>query len=372
MTWNWQLPNWPNFDYKADVLTQKERQFIEQSGVMIGVSAHLSHDDQQDLSISIMSMEATDTSSIEGELLDRDSVQSSIQRAMGLKAPIYRHRPAEHGIAEMMVDLFQSAEEPLTPAMLHRWHHMMMNGRRDIDQIGAYRKHEEPMQIVSGALHEPRVHYEAPPSNRVEAEMDAFISWFNKTAPGTEKSLPTLERAGIAHLWFEAIHPFEDGNGRIGRAISEKALSQGRKKPLFTSLAGVLLQHRKAYYQQLQAANRSLNIQPWLDWFADIALQAQHRSQQHVAFLLAKAKLFDQLRGQINPRQEKVLLRIFAEGIDGFKGGLSAKNYMTITGASSATTTRDLVDLVEKGALTRQGERKSTRYYLHLEDQARP
>ncbi len=167
-------------------------------------------------------------------------------------------------------------------------------------------------------------------------------------------------------MWFECIHPFEDGNGRIGRAISEKALTQGRSKPVFTSLAGVLLHHRKDYYQQLELASRALDASKWLKWFADIVLDAQARSQKQVEFLLAKTRLFDGLRGQLNQRQEKVLLRIFAEGIVGFKGGLSAKNYMTITGAPTATTTRDLADLVKKSALIRQGERKATRYFLNL------
>ncbi|MEO0400601.1 MAG: Fic family protein [Pseudomonadota bacterium] len=366
MTWNWELPDWPKFTRDAATIAQREAQFIEQSGVMIGISSHLNETDKQKLGISIMSMEALDTSSIEGEILDRDSVQSSIQRALGIKTPARRPSPAENGIAEMMVDLFQTAEKPLTRAMLFRWHEMMMNGRRDIDQIGAYRKHDEPMQIVSGALHAPRVHYEAPPSNRMDAEMKAFIRWFNDTAPGRKHALPALERAGVAHLWFECIHPFEDGNGRIGRAIAEKALSQGRQRPIFTSLAGVLLKKRKAYYDRLQAASRSLNANQWLNWFADIAIEAQNRSQQHVEFLLAKTKLIDRLKGQLNDRQEKALLRMFAEGVDGFKGGLSAKNYMTITDAPTATTTRDLADLVKKGALKREGERKSTRYFLHI------
>ncbi len=367
MVWNWQLEKWPDFTCNRRDLAAREAKFLEQAGILIGASSHLSENDQVDLSVSIMVVEALDTSSIEGEILDRISVQSSIQRALGLKTPQRKHRPAESGIAEMMVDLLKTSKEPVSHEMLYRWHAMMMNGRRDLDRIGAYRTHDDPMQIISGASYAPKVHYEAPPSESVLKEMAAFIKWFNKTAPTGKKPAPSVERAGIAHLWFECIHPFEDGNGRIGRALSEKALVQGRQKPVFTSLAGELLHHRKKYYQQLELASKTLDAGKWLGWFADIVLGAQARSQKQVEFLLAKTKLFDGLRDQLNERQEKVLLRMFAEGVEGFKGGLSARNYMTITGATTATTTRDLVDLVKKDALLREGERKSTRYYLNLE-----
>jgi len=366
MVWNWQLEDWPHFTRNPEKLAVHEASFLEQAGILIGISNHLSEGDRSDLSVSIMSLEALDTSSIEGETLDRASVQSSIQRALGLKASQQNHRPAENGIAEMMVDLLQTTPEPISGNMLYRWHTMMMNGRRDLDQIGSYRAHDDPMQIISGASYAPKVHYEAPPSKSVLKEMGAFIKWFNKTAPFGKTPLPSIERAGIAHLWFECIHPFEDGNGRIGRAISEKALAQGRQNPVFTSLAGVLLANRKEYYQQLELASRTLDANRWLGWFADIVLSAQIKSQQQVEFLLTKAKLFGRLREQLNERQEKALLRMFAEGVEGFKGGLSAKNYMTITGAPTATTTRDLAGLVKKGVLIRQGERKSTRYYLNL------
>ncbi len=366
MAWNWQLEEWPNFTCNQGDLAPYEARFLEQAGILIGTSSHLSKTDQVDLSVSIMSLEALYTSSIEGEILDRESVQSSIQRALGLKTPHRKHRPAENGIAEMMVDLLKTSKEPLSHEMLYRWHAMMMNGRRDLDQIGAYRTHDDPMQIISGASYAPKVHFEAPPSKTVSKEMGAFIKWFNKTAASGKNSMPAIERAGTAHLWFECIHPFEDGNGRIGRAISEKALAQGRRKPVFTSLAGVLLHHRKEYYQQLGLASRTLDASRWLKWFSDIVLDAQARSQKQVEFLLAKTILFDRLRDQLNQRQEKALLRMFTEGIEGFKGGLSAKNYMTITGATTATTTRDLAGLVKKGALIRRGMRKATRYYLNL------
>lgn len=170
---------------------------------------------------------------------------------------------------------------------------------------------------------------------------------------GWAESLPALTRAGIAHLYFETIHPFEDGNGRIGRAISEKALAQALGHPTLTSLAATILMRRKAYYQALEEANKDNEITPWLSWFAEIALEAQTRTEARVEFLIDKTKLLDRLRGQLNERQEKALLRMPREGPDGFKGGMSAGNYASITGASPATATRDLADMVAKEAVTR-------------------
>lgn len=367
MLWNWQLHGWPDFIRDRQKLAAREARFLEQAGLLIGTSRHISDEDRIELGISVMSLEAIDTSQIEGETLDRASVQSSIQRALGLKAARTSARPAESGIADMMVDLLQTSGEPLSEEMLHRWHRKMLTGRTDLKNTGGYREHEEPMQIISGASYAPKVHYEAPPSSSVPGHMAALIAWFNQTAPTGEAPLLPIERAGLAHLWFECIHPYKDGNGRIGRAISEKALAQGRQRPVFTSLAGALLRHRKDYYRELELASATLNADRWLSWFADIALEAQDRSLRQVEFMLAKTRLFDRLAGQLNPRQEKALLSMFAEGVDGFKGGLSAKNYMTITGAPTATATRDLTDMVANGALVRQGELKSTRYFLKLD-----
>jgi len=366
MKWNWQYADWPEFTWDQGMLAKREAEFLEQAGLLIGASKHFDEQDRIGLTISLMSTEALDSSGIEGETLDRDSVQSSIQKALGLKALKQHNNPAEAGIAEMMVDLFRSTETPLTHECLYSWHSMLMNGRRDIEQIGAYRINVEPMQIISGASYSPKIHYEAPPSARVQEEMEAFISWFNGSSPNGDAPIASLARAAITHLWFESIHPFEDGNGRIGRALAEKSLSQGRKKAVITSLAGVLLKHRKHYYHELQQASQTLDMNTWLGWFADRVLEAQIRSQKYIEFLLSKTLMFDRLKNKLNPRQEKALLRMFAEGIDGFKGGLSAKNYMTITGAPSATTTRDLGDLVSKGALIKKGERKSTRYFLSM------
>jgi Fic family protein len=222
------------------------------------------------------------------------------------------------------------------------------------------------MQVVSGRIYKPKVHFEAPPSKAVPREMKRFIAWFNRTGPGGSHPLPALTRAGAAHIYFESIHPFEDGNGRIGRAISEKVLAQGLGRPSLTALAATILIKRKSYYDALEAANKRNQITDWLAWFAATGLEAQRRTLAQVEFLIDKTKLLDRLRGHLNPRQERALVRMLREGPDGFQGGLSAGKYAGIAKTSAATATRDLADLVDHGALRRTGERKHARYHLTI------
>lgn len=366
MTWNWQKPDWPRFRWDRARLEAAEKQFLVNGGVFVGTVRHLAKEERDQLTIEAMSTEAVTTSEIEGEILDRASVQSSLRKQLGLATDERRVRPAERGIAEMMVDLYLSFAEPLSEETLFRWHRMVMSGSRKLRDVGRYRTGAEPMQVVSGPVHNPKVHFEAPPSSRVPSEMARFISWFGRTAPGGEEPLPTLTRSGIAHLYFESIHPFEDGNGRIGRAIAEKALAQSLGQPTLIALAATILARRKSYYGALEAANKENEITDWLMWFAGVAIEAQRRTIALVEFLIDETKLLDRLKGQLNPRQEKALLRMFREGPEGFRGGLSAGKYSSITKASPATATRDLADLVDKGALVREGERRYARYRLSL------
>ncbi len=366
MKWNWQRPDWPRFSWSASRLAKAEEQFLLGAGVVFGAVLHLDSESREHLTVEAMSEEAITSSEIEGEVLNRDSVQSSIRRELGLSADARRASPAEQGMAELMVDIHRRSDAPLAEATLFSWHDMLMKGRRDLRDVGRYRTHAEPMQVVSGKVHDPRVHFEAPPSAQVPAEMAAFLDWFDRTAPSGSEPLPALTRAGTAHLYFESIHPFEDGNGRLGRAISEKALAQGLGRPTLTSLAATILTRRRSYYAMLEASNERNDISDWLAWFAGIALEAQQQTQAQIEFLIDKAKLLDRLRGELNERQGKVLLRVLAEGTKGFAGGLSAGNYVSIAKASPATARRDLADLVDKAALSRTGERRHTRYHLTI------
>ncbi len=366
MGWNWQQTDWPRFTWDAARLEKSEREFLKVSGVFIGTAKHLGPADHEELIVQAMSAEAVTTSRIEGEVLDRASVQSSIRRQLGLATDRKRVPPAEQGIAQMMVDLYRSFAAPLSDEVLFAWHRMVMHERRDLRDVGRYRTGREPMQVVSGAMHRPDIHFEAPPSSKVPKEMARFLAWFKRTAPQGREPLPALTRAGIAHLYFVSIHPFEDGNGRIARAIAEKALAQCLGQPTLTLVAATILARRKAYYDALGKANKSNEITRWLAWSAAITMEAQRRTIAQVEFLIDKTRLLDGLRGQLNERQEKALLRILREGPEGFRGGLSAGNYASITGASPATATRDLADMVAKGALVRRGELRYARYWVSV------
>ena len=361
MRWIWQQPGWPGFSWDQVRLAPLEARFLHESGRRVGAWRHLHERDRTALRIEWLSEEALDTSAIEGEILDRSSVQSSIRRQFGLSSDRRRVSPAEAGVAEMMVTLYRTFDKPLDHETLWRWHRMLMRERRALAIIGGYRQHREAMQVVSGPDYKRRIHYEAPPSNMMMTEMDRFIRWYERTG-----EMPALTRAGMAHFYFVCVHPFEDGNGRIGRALAEKALAQSLGEPSLIALSRTIARLRTAYYEALEAAGRSLDISDWLAWFAGIVLEAQSWSERRVIRSIEQAHLFDRLRGRLNPRQEKALLRLFREEPDGFEGGLGAENYRRLTRASASTATRDLADLVAKGALHRTGERRHTRYRLNL------
>lgn len=363
MTWIWQHQDWPNFRYDRKALASFEREFLQKAGFLYGAMRHIGAEDQKTLTIQLMSEEALKTSEIEGEILDRESVQSSIQRQFGLKPPQRRVNAAEQGISDMMVDLYNGYDAPLTHDTLFKWHSMLTDARRDLRDIGQYRTHDEPMQIISNRLHDVQVHYEAPPSKAMKHEMTAFLKWFN--AADTAADQGALVRSGIAHLYFESIHPFEDGNGRIGRAVSEKSLSQSLNRPTLIALSQVIGAHKKDYYAALQRnSSGDVDITDWLLFFAKTVLEAQDVTQNLVDFLIRKVKFYDRFAEDLNERQAKVIARMFLEGPQGFKGGLSADNYIRITNAPRATVTRDLQDLVKKGALIKTGELRYTRYLL--------
>ncbi|MQB40292.1 Fic family protein [Rhizobium sp. ICMP 5592] len=366
MRWNWTQEGWPHFIYDDAQLKSLESRFLQSSGEVIGAVRHISDEERNLLRIELLSDEAVKTSEIEGEMLDRLSVQSSLRRQFGLDVNNRPIKPQERGIAEMMVDVYDTWPTTLDHETLFRWRSMLMTGNRHIGTIGGYRIHDDAMQIVSGRLDNPTIHYEAPPSRQMPAEMAAYIEWFNRSAPKGESPLPALIRAGIGHLYFESIHPFEDGNGRLGRALAEKSLAQNIGQPSLIALAYTIEHGRKVYYDQLERHQRTLDITDWLVYFGETILEAQQTTLMRVAFYISKAQFYDRFRGQFNQRQEKAIARIFREGPAGFKGGLSAENYIAITRTSRATATRDLHDLVEKGVLTRSGERRHTRYALCL------
>ena len=369
--WNWQQADWPDFRFDAGKLAALEEKFLREAGFYSGTFTHLADEKRDFLAVEMMSEEAMKTSEIEGEILDRESVQSSIRRQFGLSSDSRRVPPAEQGISELMVELHKQFNATVDESRLLHWHGLLMNGRRDLNSIGGYRVGGDPMQVVSGAFYDPQVHFEAPPSSSVPSEMRRFLDWYARTAPDGSNRLPILTRAGICHLYFVSIHPFEDGNGRIGRALAEKSIAEGLGHPVLIALSATIHRARKTYYDMLEHSNKRNEITDWLVYFAETILRAQGESQKWIDFLIEKTRMLDRLRGHLNERQEKAVLRMAREGPNGFKGGLSAEKYLAITGTSRATSTRDLQDLVEKRVLVSSGRLKGTRYWLVIQEAGR-
>lgn len=363
--WNWQHSGWPRLRFDASLLDEAENRFARGAGALLTSVRRAGPEDEDRVLVERVVDEAMTTSTIEGESLDRAGVQSSVRRALSLGLPDEHAGDAERGISELLVDACRTFALPLDEATLCRWHAMVMRGREGLPDVGRWRTRPEPMQVVSGRLDRPTVHFEAPPAKQIPAEMRDFVAWFNESATG-RGALRALARAGVAHLRFESVHPFSDGNGRIGRAISEKALAQSMDHPSLTALSPVILARRAEYYAALAAASRGLDANGWLRWFAGAALQAQARAVAEVEFVVRKARLLAKLGMQLNVRQEKALLRMMQPGTAGFEGGMTAGKYIAITRASTATATRDLAHLADLGALRREGERRHVRYRLEL------
>ena len=369
--YNWQQKNWPHFTYDLNSFYETLLSISEKIGRISGQSSSLDKDLHTEALINLLVEEAIKTSAIEGEYISRPDVRSSIIKKLGLKQGLTRiHDKRAQGIVDMMFDVRETFKQPLSDTTLFEWHILLLSSSRNSNlRIGTWRSDEEPMQIVSGYPDREKIHFEAPPAKEVPKQMNEFIAWFNETAPGNSKEIkyPPI-RAAIAHLYFESIHPFDDGNGRIGRAIAEKALSQGYGYPIMMSLSQAIEADKKSYYKALNMASYSNEITLWIKYFVTIILKAQNESERQISFILKKAKFFDKYQKDLNERQLKVLRRMFQEGIKGFEGGMSAKKYITIAETSKATATRDLQHLLAIKALRQLGSGRSVRYELVLTD----
>ncbi len=366
MPYNWQQPDWPTFRYDLSGIEEALFTLAEKTGRASGLLQGLTPDAQIEATIEMMVVEAIKTSAIEGELLSRKDVMSSIRKNLGIETGHPTGDKRAQGTAALMLAVRDSFAVPLSEATLFDWHRLIMTGHRHV-AAGRWRTHAEPMQVVSGAMGHERVHFEAPPLSRIPGEMARFIQWFNDTAPGGSKELrKAAVRSALAHLYFESIHPFEDGNGRIGRALSGKVLSQGLGRPALLSLSRAIEAKRRDYYDALKAGQQSNDVTPWVTWFVNMVLEAQTQAEEQIDFTLKKTKLFDRYKNELNERQLQMLRRMLEEGPDGFEGGMSAKKYMTPTGASKATATRDLQDLAEKNILVPTGGGRSTHYKINL------
>jgi Fic family protein len=365
--YNWQQKDWPNFTYRLAEVEDELFSFAERAGHVNGILKSLPEDTRMEAIIDMMVAEAIKISEIEGEYLSRKDVLYSIRKNLGLisKPGQIQDKKAE-GIGELMIDVRNTFKEALTKEKLFVWHKMLMANRKEVE-VSRWHTHKEPMQISSGVPGKQKVHFEAPPSTVVPKEMHLFIGWFNEMAPGGKKEIKKAPlRSAIAHLYFETIHPFEDGNGRIGRAIAEKALSQGIGRPVMLSLSRTIEAGKKDYYDALQKAQHSNEITPWINYFIKVVLDAQIQAEEQIDFTLKKVKFFDRFKDMLNDRQLLVIKRMLDEGTKGFEGGMNARKYIGITKTSKATATRDLQLLAEIGALIPSGGGRSTSYQTNL------
>ncbi len=366
-TYNWQQSDWPNFRYDVSAIHDTLFYIAEKTGLINGKFSHLADDLQSEAMISLMVEEAVKTSEIEGEYISRPDIRSSIKNKLGLNQEVVRvYDKRAEGVAALMLDVRNTYKQPMTDKKLFEWHLMLLSASLNPNlKIACWRTDAEPMQVVSGYHGRWVVHYEAPPATDVPGEMKKFIHWFNATAPGNPQEIKfAAVRAAIAHLYFESIHPFEDGNGRIGRAIAEKALSQGMGCPVILSLSQAIEADKKAYYAALNQASKSNNITDWLSYFVNMVLAAHVHVEEQINFTLKTSAYFNLFEERLNERQLKVVRRMIQAGVSGLEGGMSAKKYMILTGTSKATATRDLQDLLLMKAVNQVGEGRSVRYAL--------
>ena len=347
-----QLQDWPKLLWNKEKLANLLAEVRHRQGRLIGRMESLGFTLRSEAMLRSLTEEVIKSSEIEGEILDKGQVRSSIARRLGMDigATMSTDRHVE-GVVEMMLDATQNYAEPLTPERLYGWHAALFpTGRSGMHRItvGAWRTSEaDPMQVVSGTAGRMRVHYEAPPAGRVPEEMREFLAWFNADEP-----LDWVLKAAIAHLWYVTVHPFEDGNGRIARAIADLSLARSEKSPQrFYSMSAQIRVERKAYYHVLEKTQQSdLDITEWLEWFLGCLDRAFDGAEAVLGSVLAKAHFWEARTGErFNERQRKVLNRLF----DGFEGKLTSSKWAALGKCSQDTASRDIGDLVKRGILVK-------------------
>ncbi|WP_417616575.1 Fic family protein [Oceanisphaera sp.] len=369
-TWIWQQPSWPSFTWNEAIVAPRLRDVRLKSGVLIGkASVSQCQDAQQALDTLLQSIVAS--SAIENETLNVQSVRSSLARRLKVtEEHPYPVSERSEGLAAMMVDAIQDYLHPLTLERLLQWHVWLFP-----DEAGMLTSHslrvgqlrgDEPMQVVSGRLDKPKVHFEAPPRDQLAAELEQFIDWFNHSR--NEQTLDPILRAALCHLWFVTLHPFEDGNGRITRALTDMALAQADNQSIrLYAMSVAILERRNDYYHILEQTQRGeLDVTAWVVWFIDTFDQTLDQAMAAIDGTLQKTRFWREHQGSgLSPEQTKVLNRLLDGGERGFEGGISAAQYQKVAKVSKATATRHLADLLQKGCIEKlPGGGRSTRYQI--------
>jgi len=374
--WIWQLPEWPSLVFDAQQIQTRLSEARKTQGRLLGKAEMIGLEGLQPHIRDSLTQEALTTSAIEGEKLDPESVRSSVARRLGLDtsgAPIAEGKRNIEGLIDVLQDATLNTESALTLERLCNWHGALFptgfSGMQRID-VGALRS--VPMEIVSGAIGRTKVHYAAPPAEGLAARVDAFLTWFNQTHPSTgSQPMDGLVRAAVAHLWFETLHPFDDGNGRIGRAIMQLALGQDMGQPgRIVSLSRQLESCKDRYYSALEQAQRSksMDVTAWVEWMlaqfslaSELAISTIDASIQRIRFQAGMSSF------PINERQQKTMKKLLDAGPKGYEGGMTTRKHERISQTSTPTAARDLIELERLGLLKRHGDGRSTRYYPAIE-----
>jgi len=364
--WIWEDVSFPNFTYENVNIDTLNYKF----GQLNMVEKFMNQDDIDTLQLDRLLNEALSTSAIEGETLQRSSVRSSINKILklGLEDD-YSYTRESDALIEVLVDA-KTNNQPLTKHRLLQWHKALFpngnSGLREIN-IGKYRTNDEDMKIVSGAWHKERVHYVAPPSSDVEDLMDSFLEWLN-----SEDKLNPIYKSAIAHLYFVLIHPFDDANGRIARAITDYVLSKSSlANAKFYSISTTVYQKRKEYYEVLDfvCKQTSQDITKWMEWFIALLEESIDTTLIEIESVKIKAKFWDKNRKtKLNDRQKKVILKMLSFLPTEFEGGMRVKKYMGITKTTRLTASRDLSDLVAKGVMKSEGKGRGVFYSLNFKN----
>ena len=361
-----ELADWPDFRWNNEALAKTLAEVRHRQGLLIGHMGALGFDLRQEAVLQTLTADVLKSSEIEGEKLDAEQVRSSIARRLGMDIGGLKSADRNvEGVVEMMLDATRHYDQLLTADRLFAWHAaLFQTGRSGMRKIGvgAWRDDSDgPMQVVSGPIGKERIHFQAPQAPRVDKQMNSFLDWFNANS-----DIDMVMKAGLAHLWFVTIHPFDDGNGRIARAITDMALARSENSfQRFYSMSTQIRQERNAYYEILEWTQKAdMDVTPWMEWFLACLGRAIDGAQTVLSAVLAKAKFWERIRGvAINDRQKLVLNKL----LDAFEGKLTTTKYAKLTKSSQDTALRDMTYLVDKGVLLRSSEGgRSTSYSLNL------
>lgn len=367
--WIWQQADWPKFHWQESLIQPLLRDIRLKQGILIGKTGSITEHISLQSSLDTLLQNIIASSAIEGERLNESSVRSSLAKRMGLhlKQP-YPITKRSEGLANMMWDVINNLNIPLSLERLQQWHQWLFPDDKSIlyrVSVGELRG-EEPMQVVSGRIDKPKVHFEAPPRERLDQEVHAFLEWFNQSL--TDLTLDPLLRAAISHFWFITVHPFEDGNGRITRALTDLALAQEDKQSIrLYTMSATILAHRNDYYKILEKSQRqTTDISLWLIWFLKTLSDCIQMAINKIDQTLAKSLFWQFFQdSELSKEQVKIINILFDDQENTFQQGISAAQYKKITKVSKATATRHLSDLLNKGCFEKlPGGGRSTRYHI--------